>query len=124
MRHGLRPGRARGRGEPAERAPRQSKPRARGTGARAGAGRARPAAEARGAGADAGTSGACADALVLGAIVPWKRPDLALEIAALAARELPELRLRIAGEPLDAHGEALLARLRERAGRPDLAGRV
>jgi N-acetylglucosaminyl-diphospho-decaprenol L-rhamnosyltransferase len=47
-----------------------------------------------------------------------------LEIAALAARELPDLRLRIAGAPLDAHGEALLARLRERAARPDLAGRV
>jgi glycosyltransferase involved in cell wall biosynthesis/GT2 family glycosyltransferase len=65
-----------------------------------------------------------ADALVLGAIVPWKRPDLALEIAAHAAREVPDLRLRIAGAPLDAHGEHLLKRLRERATRPDLAGRV
>jgi N-acetylglucosaminyl-diphospho-decaprenol L-rhamnosyltransferase len=65
-----------------------------------------------------------ADALVLGAIVPWKRPDLALEIAASAARELPELRLRVAGAPLDSGGEDLLARLRERAERPDLHGRV
>ncbi|HEX4718068.1 MAG TPA: glycosyltransferase, partial [Thermoleophilaceae bacterium] len=55
------------------------------------------------------------DALLLGAIVPWKRPDLALEIAALAARELPDLRLRIAGAPLDADGELLLQHLRARA---------
>jgi GT2 family glycosyltransferase len=71
-----------------------------------------------------GAAGASADALVLGAIVPWKRPDLALEIAVLAAREVPELRLRIAGAPLDAHGEQLLERLRQRAAQPDLAGRV
>src|SRR3954470_15931330 len=64
------------------------------------------------------------EALVLGAIVPWKRPDLALEIAALATRELPDLRLRIAGAPLDAPGEELLERLRARAAEPDLAGRV
>jgi N-acetylglucosaminyl-diphospho-decaprenol L-rhamnosyltransferase len=63
-------------------------------------------------------------ALLLGAIVPWKRPDLALEIAALAAREIPELRLRIAGAPLDEHGERLLERLRARTERPDLAGHV
>lgn len=63
-------------------------------------------------------------ALFLGAIVGWKRPDLALEATALAARELPELHLVMAGEPLDAAGEALAARLRERARRPDLAGRV
>jgi GT2 family glycosyltransferase len=65
-----------------------------------------------------------AEALVLGAIVPWKRPDLALEAVGLAARELPDLKLTIAGAPLDAGGEALLGRLRERAQRPDLAGRV
>ncbi len=63
-------------------------------------------------------------ALLLGAIVGWKRPDLALEAVALAARELPELRLRVAGAPLDSAGAALLARLRDRAARPDLAGRV
>jgi N-acetylglucosaminyl-diphospho-decaprenol L-rhamnosyltransferase len=63
-------------------------------------------------------------ALLLGAIVDWKRPDLALEITALAARDLPDLRLRIAGAPLEIGGEALLVRLRERADQPDLAGRV
>lgn len=63
-------------------------------------------------------------ALVLGAIVGWKRPDLALEIAAEAARSLPDLRLRFAGAPLDAAGEELLDRLQRRAAEPDLAGRV
>jgi len=65
-----------------------------------------------------------ADALLLGAIVPWKRPDLALEAVALAAKRLPGLKLRVAGAALDGGGEALLARLRERAAQPDLAGRV
>ncbi len=63
-------------------------------------------------------------ALVLGAIEPWKRPDLALEATALAARELPGLRVRLVGEPLGPDGHELLARLRERAERPDLRGRV
>ncbi len=63
-------------------------------------------------------------ALLLGAIVDWKRPDLALETVALAARELPDLRLRVAGAPLAASGERLLADLCRRAERPDLAGRV
>jgi glycosyltransferase involved in cell wall biosynthesis len=63
-------------------------------------------------------------ALLLGAIVGWKRPDLALEGVALAARQLPNLRLRVAGAPLDPAGAELLARLRARATRPDLAGRV
>ena len=48
-------------------------------------------------------------ALLLGAIVDWKRPDLALEAVAIAARELPGLRLRVAGAPLDGRGEELLA---------------
>jgi N-acetylglucosaminyl-diphospho-decaprenol L-rhamnosyltransferase len=65
-----------------------------------------------------------AEALALGAIVHWKRPDLALETVAIAAKELPGLRLRIAGSALDGAGEELLARLRERASAPDLAGRV
>ena len=58
-------------------------------------------------------------ALWLGALAPWKRADLALEIAA----RIPELRL-------DARGRAAAGRrrtpaaLRERAERPDLAGRV
>lgn len=63
-------------------------------------------------------------ALLLGAIVNWKRPDLALETVAFAARELPDLRLRIAGAPLAASGERLLGELRRRAERSDLAGRV
>lgn len=63
-------------------------------------------------------------ALVLGAIVDWKRPDLALATVALAARELPDLRLRLAGAPLGAAGAELLDRLERRAARPDLAGRV
>ena len=62
--------------------------------------------------------------LTLGAIVDWKRPDLALEIAAAAARELPDLRLRMVGSPLDAADEPLLERLKHRAAEPDLAGRV
>jgi N-acetylglucosaminyl-diphospho-decaprenol L-rhamnosyltransferase len=63
-------------------------------------------------------------AVVLGAIEPWKRPELALDAVALAARELPGLRLRLVGAPIGAAGEALLDRLRERAERPDLRGRV
>ena len=59
-------------------------------------------------------------ALWLGAIVDWKRPELALE----AVARTPGVRLRLAGEPLDDAGAALLERLRERAARPDLAGRV
>ncbi|HEY2601390.1 MAG TPA: glycosyltransferase [Thermoleophilaceae bacterium] len=64
------------------------------------------------------------EVLLLGAITAWKRPELALEAVALASRELPELRLRIAGAPLGAEGEQLLATLRRRAEQPDLAGRV
>jgi hypothetical protein len=62
--------------------------------------------------------------LVLGAIVGWKRPDLALETVALAARSVPGLRLLLAGAALDDAGTALLERLRRRAQAPDLAGRV
>ena len=58
-------------------------------------------------------------AICLGAIVPWKRPDLALEVAARA-----QVDLTVAGAPLDPGGEALLGRLQERARQPDLAGRV
>ena len=63
-------------------------------------------------------------ALVLGAIIGWKRPDLALEAAALAANDVPDLQVRFAGAPLGEAGEQLLARLRERAAKPDLVGRV
>jgi GT2 family glycosyltransferase/glycosyltransferase involved in cell wall biosynthesis len=58
--------------------------------------------------------------LWLGAIVPWKRPDLALEAAARASGTT----LRLAGAPIDAAGERLLEELRARAARPDLSGRV
>ena len=63
-------------------------------------------------------------ALVLGAVEPWKRPDLALEATALAARDLPGLRVRLVGEPIGPEGRGLLARLRQRAEQPDLSGRV
>jgi glycosyltransferase involved in cell wall biosynthesis len=71
-----------------------------------------------------GVASAGAQALVLGAIVGWKRPDFALEITALAARDLPDLRLRLAGGPHDGPGRLLLEQLRSRAGRADLRGRV
>jgi glycosyltransferase involved in cell wall biosynthesis len=63
-------------------------------------------------------------ALLLGAIVGWKRPELALEIVAQAARELPDLRLVVAGAPIGDAGEALRSQLERRAREPDLAGRV
>jgi glycosyltransferase involved in cell wall biosynthesis len=59
-------------------------------------------------------------ALVLGALVPWKRADLALEIAA----RMPELRLDVAGAPLARDALGFEAALHVRAARPDLAGRV
>ena len=64
------------------------------------------------------------EALLLGAIVGWKRPRLALEAVALAARELPDIRLRIAGPVIDAEGQRILDLMRRRADLPDLAGRV
>lgn len=59
-------------------------------------------------------------ALVLGALVGWKRPDLALEIAA----RLPELTLTFAGATLPGDDGRIEAGLRERARNPDLAGRI
>ncbi len=58
--------------------------------------------------------------LVLGAIVPWKGTDVALE----AAARLPGVRLVVAGEPLGDDGRALAERVRARAEEPDLRGRV
>ena len=55
--------------------------------------------------------------LWLGAIVHWKRPELALEIAA----RLPDVPVRLAGEPLDEAGEKLLEELE---GRTEMAGAV
>jgi N-acetylglucosaminyl-diphospho-decaprenol L-rhamnosyltransferase len=63
-------------------------------------------------------------ALLLGALEPWKRPDLALEAAALAGRRLPMFRLTVAGAPMGTAGERLVGALRLRAAQPDLAGRV
>ncbi len=64
------------------------------------------------------------EVLVLGAIERWKRPDLALEAIALAARELPDLRVRLLGKPIGEDGRRLLSELQLRAEQPDLAGRV
>jgi GT2 family glycosyltransferase/glycosyltransferase involved in cell wall biosynthesis len=63
------------------------------------------------------------EVLVLGAIVYWKRPDLALEAYGLARRRIPELRLRFVGAPLDGDDPTLTS-LRARTGQPDLAGGV
>jgi glycosyltransferase involved in cell wall biosynthesis/GT2 family glycosyltransferase len=68
-------------------------------------------------------------AVVVGALVAWKRVDLALEAIALARRAVPSLRLRVVGAPLvvdraGGAGDGTLARLRARAARPDLAGAV
>jgi GT2 family glycosyltransferase len=63
------------------------------------------------------------EVLVLGAIVAWKRPDLALEACAIARRSHPELRLRIVGAPLQG-GEPFADELRRRAAQADLAGAV
>ena len=65
------------------------------------------------------------EVVVLGALVGWKRPDLALEAIAITRRTRPEVRLRLVGAPLDSAGEeGLLERLRARAARPDLEGAV
>lgn len=63
-------------------------------------------------------------ALLLGALVAWKRPRLGLEAVALAAREIPDLELTVAGPVIDAQGGRLLESLRRRAELPDLRGRV
>jgi N-acetylglucosaminyl-diphospho-decaprenol L-rhamnosyltransferase len=63
-------------------------------------------------------------ALTLGAIVPWKRPDLALEAVAAAAARLDGLRLVLAGHTVGEESGRLLVALRRRAREPDLAGRV
>jgi GT2 family glycosyltransferase len=64
------------------------------------------------------------EVIVLGALVAWKRPELALEAVAIARRSLPELRLRFVGAPLRDDGTSLLDRLRQRIREPDLAGAV
>ena len=62
--------------------------------------------------------------LVAGALVPWKQLDVALEIVALARRELPGLTVAIAGEPLGDTGRLLQEHLERRAAEPDLDGSV
>jgi GT2 family glycosyltransferase/glycosyltransferase involved in cell wall biosynthesis len=59
--------------------------------------------------------------LVLGALAPWKRPDLALEICALARQRLPNLTVRLVGGPVTGD-ESLPAALERRAAAGDLAG--
>jgi GT2 family glycosyltransferase/glycosyltransferase involved in cell wall biosynthesis len=61
--------------------------------------------------------------LVVGALVGWKRPDLALEACALLRRRRPELRVRFLGAPLEGH-EEFVAALQARAREPDLAGAI
>jgi glycosyltransferase involved in cell wall biosynthesis/GT2 family glycosyltransferase len=60
------------------------------------------------------------EVVVIGALAPWKRPDLALEIAAAVAPTLPGLRVRVIGGPLDRSGVALAERMRARAAQADL----
>jgi glycosyltransferase involved in cell wall biosynthesis/GT2 family glycosyltransferase len=69
---------------------------------------------------DARDAAAAPTVLWLGAIVPWKRPGLALDVA----RRLPGIRLRLAGAPIDAEGERLLGELRLRIERDGLGERV
>jgi N-acetylglucosaminyl-diphospho-decaprenol L-rhamnosyltransferase len=64
------------------------------------------------------------EALMLGALIDWKRADLALEACALARRQLPELRLRLVGAPFGAAGDRLLGRLSARASQSDLRDAV
>ena len=58
--------------------------------------------------------------LWLGALVPWKRPELALDVA----ERMPGVAFDLGGSPLAAEGRELLAALRRRAEAPAMAGRV
>jgi glycosyltransferase involved in cell wall biosynthesis/GT2 family glycosyltransferase len=62
--------------------------------------------------------------ITVGAITTWKRPDLALEILALARRERPDLELCIVGGPVTASDEDLVRELQARALEPALNGAV
>ena len=73
--------------------------------------------------ADTGPPPQAPAVLVLGAIADWKRPDLALEISAIARRRLPELTVRFVGGPVTSD-ETTLVRLRARAAELDLDGAV
>ena len=54
--------------------------------------------------------------VVLGALIGWKHPELALEVFARVRAAVPEARLRFVGAPLGDAGAALLATLQARAG--------
>jgi glycosyltransferase involved in cell wall biosynthesis/GT2 family glycosyltransferase len=62
--------------------------------------------------------------LTLGAIVGWKRPDLALEILSRVRRRRPDVRLRLVGATLGDDGPRLVARIAARATEPDVLGAV
>ena len=75
--------------------------------------------------APAGPPAGGSEVLTLGAIVDWKRPRLALDAVACAAGgDLPDVRLTLAGEPLDAAGRTLASDLKARARRLGIADRV
>jgi len=61
------------------------------------------------------------EALVLGAIVGWKSPGLALDAAELARRDLPGLTVRLAGAPLGEAGQELWRALEQRVATSGLA---
>src|SRR5581483_1274848 len=65
--------------------------------------------------AGVGTPAISDEVLVLGALVGWKRPDVAVEAVALARRRLPSLRLRFGGAPFERPGmlDRLQARVEE-----------
>jgi glycosyltransferase involved in cell wall biosynthesis len=58
--------------------------------------------------------------LWLGALVEWKRPDLALDVA----ERVPEAAFDLGGTPLPEDGQELVTELRRRVAEPQLAGRV
>jgi GT2 family glycosyltransferase/glycosyltransferase involved in cell wall biosynthesis len=56
--------------------------------------------------------------IALGALVAWKRPDIAIEACELAQRRHPDLRLRLVGAPLEGD-DSFVSELRARAARLD-----
>jgi glycosyltransferase involved in cell wall biosynthesis len=84
----------------------------------------RPGVEVESFPAAAGGASSPKVVLVLGALVAWKRPDVALDAAAFARRAGLDLRVRLVGAPLPGDDPAFLTRLRARAAAPDLAGAV
>ena len=62
--------------------------------------------------------------VVVGAIVGWKRPQLALNVFALARRRCSEVRLRLVGAPLGGDGVALADALRREAAEAGLTEAV